>query len=155
MKPRLISRKLRLLAATVFVVSLALSASAATAGSRSNVKMIEAHEAALAACDANTLVSDYTADATLFYPDGVIVHGRSALQSLYDEFVMPRSEGGLCGLKATPVRTWTRGSTSFAKFKVTAPFLAKVYFATDGFVFKGDKIAAEMSTFDASKLDFK
>jgi hypothetical protein len=155
MKPRLISKKLRLFAATVLVVSLALSAGAAAAGSRSNLKLIETHEAALAACDAATLVSDYTADATLFYPDGVIVHGRSALQSLYDEFVLPRSEGGLCGLKATPVRTWTRGSTSFAKFKVTAPFLAKVYFATDGFVFKGNKIAAEMSTFDASKLDFK
>jgi hypothetical protein len=36
-----------------------------------------------------------------------------------------------------------------------APFLAKPYFSTDGYVFKGGKIAAEMSTFDATKLDFK
>ena len=101
------------------------------------------------------MVNGYTADATLFFPEGVVTKGRKALTELYGGFVKPPSEEGLCGLKATPVLEWESGSTSFAKFKVTAPFLAKPYFSTDGYVFKGGKIAAEMSTFDATKLEFK
>ena len=50
---------------------------------------------------------------------------------------------------------WSSGGTSFVKFRVTAPFIAKPYFSTDGYVFKGGKIAAEMSTFDATKLVLK
>jgi hypothetical protein len=53
------------------------------------------------------------------------------------------------------VLEWESAGTSFVKFKVTAPFLAKPYFSTDGYVFKNGKIAAEMSTFDATKLVFK
>ena len=83
---------------------------------------------ALAKCDADALVDGYTDDATVFFPDGVVVQGRKALQKLYDGFV---------------------------KSPVTAPFLAKPYFSTDGYVFKGEKIAAEMSTFDATRLVFK
>jgi hypothetical protein len=108
-----------------------------------------------AACDADALVAGYTADATLFFPDGVVVHGRAALQKLYDGFVKPPDEEGLCGLKATPVKAWDSEGTSFVKFRVTAPFLAKPYFSTDGYVFEGGKIAAEMSTFDATKLVLK
>ena len=64
-------------------------------------------------------------------------------------------EAGADDLVAKPVLEWESGGTSFVKFKVTAPFLAKPYFSTDGYVFKGGKIAAEMSTFDATKLEFK
>ncbi|HMJ33932.1 MAG TPA: nuclear transport factor 2 family protein [Baekduia sp.] len=112
------------------------------------------HIAALAACDADALVAGYTDDAKLFFPDGVVVSGRSALQELYAGFVKPRSEGGLCGLKAEPVDQFKRGTTVFVKFKVTAPFLAAPYFSTDGYVFDGRRIASEISTFDASKLKF-
>lgn len=138
----------------VLIASLAFAVAAA-AGAKSNAKLVQEHGAALAACDADALVAGYTADATLFFPDGVVVKGRAALQDLYDGFVKSADDGGLCGLKATPVKTWESGSTSFVKFKVTAPFLAKPYFSTDGYVFKGNKIAAEISTFDATKLVFK
>ncbi|HKZ14086.1 MAG TPA: hypothetical protein VJL81_09605 [Solirubrobacterales bacterium] len=76
-------------------------------------------------CSAEGMVNGYTADATLFFPEGVVTKGRKALTELYGGFVKPPSEEGLCGLKATPVLEWESGSTSFAKFKVTAPFLAK------------------------------
>jgi ketosteroid isomerase-like protein len=46
-------------------------------------RAVAQHIAALAACDANALVASYTADATLFFPDGVVVTGRAALQDLY------------------------------------------------------------------------
>jgi hypothetical protein len=141
--------------AAALVASLAVAVGVAGASAQSNAKLVKAHGAALAACDADALVAGYTSDATLFFPDGVVVHGRAALQKLYDGFVKPPEEKGLCGLKATPVKAWDSGGTSFVKFRVTAPFLAKPYFSTDGYVFEGGKIAAEMSTFDATKLVLK
>jgi uncharacterized iron-regulated protein len=155
MRIRVISMKLRLVLAATLIASLAIVVSGAGASVQSHAKLVKAHGAALAACDANALVAGYTKDATLFFPDGVIVQGRAALQKLYDGFVKSPEEEGLCGLKATPVKAWDSGETSFVKFRVTAPFLAKPYFSTDGYVFEHGKIAAEMSTFDASKLSFK
>lgn len=146
-------RRLTALAAALAAAFALATGVAGAAGS--NAKLVKAHVAALAACDADALVAGYTADATLFFPDGVVVQGKAALQKLYDGFVLPPEEEGLCGLKAKPVLEWSAGGTSFVKFKVTAPFLAKPYFSTDGYVFEGGKIAAEMSTFDASKLVFK
>jgi hypothetical protein len=136
--------------AAAFVLTTGVAGAAS-----SNAKLVKEHIAALSACDADALVGGYTADATVFFPDGVVVQGEKALQKLYDGFVKSPEEDGLCGLKAKPVLEWSSGGTSFVKFKVTAPFLAKPYFSTDGYVFKGGKIAAEMSTFDATKLVFK
>jgi uncharacterized iron-regulated protein len=156
MRIRVISMKLRLVLAATLIASLAIVVSGAGASVQSShAKLVKAHIAALAACDANALVAGYTNDATLFFPDGVIVQGRAALQKLYDGFVKSPEEEGLCGLKATPLKAWDSKETSFVKFKVTAPFLTKPYFSTDGYVFEHGKIAAEMSTFDASKLSFK
>ena len=147
-------RRLAALVATVVAV-LALGATSAAGAASSNAKLVKEHIAALSACDADALVAGYTSDATVFFPDGVVVQGEKALQKLYDGFVKSPDDEGLCGLKAKPVLEWASGGTSFVKFKVTAPFLAKPYFSTDGYVFKGGKIAAEMSTFDATKLVFK
>jgi hypothetical protein len=147
--------KLRLILVAALAALLIVPATGTAAGGKSIDKLVDAHIAALAACDADALVAGYTNDATLFFPDGVIVQGRAALQDLYDGFVKPPEQEGLCGLDAKPQKSWTSGRTTFVKFKVTAPFLAKPYFSTDGYVFKGNKIAAEVSTFDASKLTFK
>jgi hypothetical protein len=143
------------LAAVAVISALAILVPSFAGAAGSNKSLVAAHGKALAECSAEGLVDGYTADATLFFPDGVVVKGRKALTELYEGFVKPPSEEGLCGLKAKPVLEWESGGTSFVKFKVTAPFLAKPYFSTDGYVFKGGKIAAEMSTFDATKLDFK
>jgi hypothetical protein len=124
-------------------------------GPKSVKALVGEHIKALSDCDADALVAGYTKNATLFFPDGVIVEGEKALQELYEGFVKQPSEGGLCGLRADPVKYWIHGRTAFVKFEVTAPFLEKTYFSTDGYYFKGKEIAAEMSTFDASKLVFK
>jgi hypothetical protein len=118
-------------------------------------RAVAAHLAALHACDANALVSGYTDDAKLFFPDGVIVTGRAALQQLYDGFVKSVADGGLCGLHAKPVDSFRSGRAIFVKFEVTAPFLAQTYYSTDGYIFKHGQIASEVSTFDASKRKFK
>jgi len=143
------------LAAAAALAALLLALPSLAGAAKSNKQLVAAHIVALAKCDANALVNGYTNDATLFFPDGVVVQGRKALRKLYDGFVKSPQEEGLCGLKAKPVLTWTSGATSFVKFKVTASFLAKPYFSTDGYVFEGEKIAAETSTFDASKLVLK
>jgi hypothetical protein len=144
-----------LAAAAVLAALAVLVPAVAGAAKTSNKALVAAHGKALAECSAEGLVNGYTANATLFFPDGVVVEGRKALTELYEGFVKSPEEEGLCGLKAKPLLEWESGGTSFVKFKVTAPFLAKPYFSTDGYVFKGGKIAAEMSTFDASKLVFK
>jgi hypothetical protein len=149
----------------VVVLALAVAIPIATASGGQSAKgrghqgsidrAVAAHIAALHACDANALVAGYTDDAKVFFPDGAIVTGRAALQQLYDGFVKSVADGGLCGLHATPVDSFRSGRTIFVKFEVTAPFLAETYFSTDGYIFKGNRIASEVSTFDASKLKFK
>ncbi len=146
---------LRRLGLLMVLAALALLLVSGTAVAKSNKRLVMEHIQALADCDAKALTDGYTKDATLFFPDGVVVQGRAALRELYDGFVKSVDDGGLCGLRATPQKWWSRGKTTFVKFKVTAPFLAKPYFGTDGYVFKGNKIAAEVSTFDSSKLEFK
>jgi hypothetical protein len=143
------------LAAAAVLTATALVLPGLAGAKMSNKQLVAAHGKVLEECSASGLVNGYTNDATLFFPDGVVVQGRKALTKLYEGFVKPSDEGGLCGLKAKPVLEWESGNTSYVKFKVTAPFLAKPYFSTDGYVFKNGKIAAEISTFDASKLVFK
>src|ERR1700761_7935089 len=144
-----------LAAAAVLAALAVLVPAVAGAAKSSNKALVAAHGKALAECSAEGLVNGYTANATLFFPDGVVVQGRKALTELYEGFVKSPEEEGLCGLVAKPVLEGESAGTPFVKSKVRAPSLSKPYFSTDGYVFKGCKIAAEMSTFDATKLDFK
>ncbi len=117
---------------------------------------VAAHIKAVHDCDAAALVEGYSRNAKLFFPDGVVVRGRRALQEVYDTFVLPRDQGGYCGMRIAPVNRFRRGGTVFIKFRVTAPYLAEPYFSTDGYVFDDrGLIVSEVSTFDASKLQFK
>jgi hypothetical protein len=142
------------IAAAAALAALLIVLPSLAGADRSNQQLIDAHLNAGAECNADAIVDGYAKDATVFFPDGVVVKGRAALQELYEAFLAPRDEGGFCGLQVKQIRTWSSGSTSFVELEVTAPFLAKPYFSTDGYVFEGGKIAAEMSTFDASKLVF-
>lgn len=153
-------RMLKFALVVVAALSIAIPIASASGGhhqkhSGSLQRLVAKHVAALKACDANALVAGYTDDAKVFFPDGVIVSGRAALQQLYDGFVKSLADGGLCGLEAKPVDSFGRGRSIFVKFEVTAPFLAQTYFSTDGYIFRGNRIASEVSTFDASKLKFK
>ena len=117
--------------------------------------VVREHIDAVEDCDAERLVAGYARDAKLFFPDGVVVEGRAALRDLYEGFVRPQPEGGLCGITVTREDSYRRGKTIFVKFRVEAPFLAEPYFSTDGYVIAQGKILSEVSTFDASKLVFK
>jgi len=117
--------------------------------------VVREHIDAVEDCDADRLVAGYAPDAKVFFPDGVVIEGEAALRELYEGFVMPVSEGGLCGITATRVDSYRRGGTIFVKFRVEAPFLAQPYFSTDGYVIAHGEILSEMSTFDASNLVFE
>ena len=116
---------------------------------------LRAHVKAVHDCDADALVAGYSANATVFFPDGVVVRGRRGLREVYDAFVKPRAEGGYCGMRIAAVTRFRRGDTVFIKFRVTAPYLAEPYFSTDGYVIRRGLIVGEVSTFDASKLQFE
>jgi hypothetical protein len=141
-------------ATTVLVV-----ASAGSESRNHKPKSVDAvvaeHLDALHDCDADRLVAGYARDAKLFFPDGVVVSGRTELQEVYDGFVKPVEEGGLCGLTATPVESARKGRTIFIKFEVRAPFLAEPYFSTDAYIIRDGLIWSEVSTFDATKLVFE
>ena len=116
---------------------------------------IARHLANVEECDAEGLVDDYTRDARVFFPDGVVVSGRAELTALYENFVKPFDQGGLCGLRLQVVDRFREGKSAIVKVQVTADFLAEPYFSTDSYIFRRGKIAAEVSTFDASKLKFR
>jgi hypothetical protein len=140
------------------IASLALAAvtpGLAVGASPQPKALIAAHARTLLTCDAEKIADTYAPDATLFLPEGAVVKGRAALTGLYAGLTKPTSEGGLCGLKTTPVLWWHSGSTWFVKLRDTAPFLAKPAFQTDGYVFMGSKIAAEVTTFNPAGLDLK
>lgn len=143
---------------TVAVAAVAVPTVAASQqGSRTPTvrQAVAAHIKAVHDCDAGALVDGYSANAKVFFPDGAVVNGREELQGLYDDFVKPREQGGYCGLRIAALDQVRRGGTVFVKFRVTAPYLAERYFATDGYIIKRGRIVSEISTFDASKLKFK
>ena len=67
------------LAASALLLALAILVPGfATGAAKSNKALVAAHGKALAECSAEGLVNGYTADATLFFPDGVVVKGRKS-----------------------------------------------------------------------------
>ena len=154
-----------LLAASGAIVALAATVPIATAGDggrgargpdRAVIKAaIKRHLANVENCDAQGLVDDYTADARVFFPDGGGVSGRAEITALYENFVKPRDQGGLCGLRLKVVDRFLEGRSAIVKVRVTADFLAEPYISTDGYVFRGGRISGEVSTLDSTKLKFK
>src|SRR4051794_2084825 len=139
------------------VVALGAAVPIATAargdgGARSINAAIKRHLANVEACDANGLVNDYTRNARVFFPDGVVVSGRAELTTLYQNFAKPRAEGGLCGLRLQVVDRFRQGRAAIVKVQVTADFLAEPYISTDSYIFRRGRITGEVSTLDSSKL---
>jgi hypothetical protein len=154
-------RTIGVVLAVVVMSAVVLAGSAGAAGDRrqagpkSVTAAVKAHIAAVIKCDVDALVAGYRRDATLFYPDGVVIQGRTALRKALSVFSKPYSQGGLCGLRIKATRTWRRGGAIFIRFRVTAPFIAKTYYSTDGYYIRHGLIYAEVSTYDQSKIKFK
>ena len=118
-------------------------------------KVVDEHLDALNACDWNRLMAQYPDDVHIILPDGGEAVGRDAVGKLFAGFCKPKAEGGLKGLKFTTLSTFTVDGTLNVQLVADADFLAEPYKGADAYVTHHGLMAAQVTTFDGSKLKFK
>ena len=117
-------------------------------------KVIDEHLDALNRCDWNRLMAQYPNDVQIHLPDGQVVQGRQKVGELFAGFCKPRPDG-LKGLKFTAEKSFLVGNTLNVMWRAEADFLAEPYKGSDAYVTRGGLMAAQVTTFDGSKLKFK
>ncbi|MEM7633680.1 MAG: nuclear transport factor 2 family protein [Pseudomonadota bacterium] len=118
-------------------------------------KVVDEHLDALNACDWNRLMAQYPDDVHIILPDGGEAVGREAVGKLFAGFCKSKADGGLKGLKFTTLSTFTVGGTLNVQWVADADFLAEPYKGADAYVTRDGLMAAQVTTFDGSKLKFK
>lgn len=118
-------------------------------------KVVDEHLEALNACDWNRLMAQYPDDVHIILPDGGESVGREAVGKLFAGFCKSRADGGLKGLKFTTLSTFTVDGTLNVQWVAEADFLAEPYKGADAYVTRDGLMAAQVTTFDGSKLKFK
>ena len=61
--------------------------------------VVDEHLDALNRCDWTRLMAQYPTEVELFMPGGQVVKGRREVGELFEGFVKPVKDGGLCGLR--------------------------------------------------------
>jgi SnoaL-like domain len=117
-------------------------------------KVLDEHLDALNKCDWNRLMAQYPNDVEFHLPDGVVLKGRQKVADLFTGFCKPRPDG-LQGLQFTVESSFLVGNTFNVMWRAEAPFLAEPYKGSDAYVTRNGLIAAQVTTFDGSKLKFK
>ena len=117
-------------------------------------KVIDEHLDALNKCDWNRLMAQYPKDVEIHLPDGAVIKGREKVGDLFAGFCKPRPDG-LKGLKFTSESSFMVGNTLNVMWRAEADFLAEPYKGSDAYVTRGGLMAAQVTTFDGSKLKFK
>lgn len=117
-------------------------------------KVVDEHLDALNKCDWNRLMAQYPKDVEIHLPDGQVVKGREKVGDLFAGFCKKRPEG-LNGLKFTTESSFKVGNTLNVQWRAEADFLAEPYKGSDAYVTRGGLMAAQVTTFDGSKLKFK
>jgi SnoaL-like domain len=117
-------------------------------------KVIDEHLDALNKCDWNRLMAQYPNDVEIHLPDGQVIKGREKVGDLFTGFCKARPDG-LKGLKFTSESSFLVGNTLNVMWRAEADFLAEPYKGSDAYVTRGGLMAAQVTTFDGSKLKFK
>jgi hypothetical protein len=117
-------------------------------------KVLDEHMDALNKCDWNRLMAQYPKDVEFHLPDGVVLKGRQKVADLFTGFCKPRPDG-LKGLQFTVESSFLVGNTFNVMWRAEAPFLAEPYKGSDAYVTRDGMMAAQVTTFDGSKLKFK
>jgi SnoaL-like domain len=117
-------------------------------------KVIDEHLDALNKCDWNRLMAQYPNDVEIHLPDGVVVKGRTKVGELFAGFCKKRPDG-LNGLKFTTESSFKVGNTLNVMWRAEADFLMEPYKGSDAYVTRDGLMAAQVTTFDGSKLKFK
>lgn len=118
-------------------------------------KLVDEHLDALNACDWNRLMAQYPDDVHIILPDGGESVGREAVGKLFAGFCKSKADGGLNALKFSTLSTFTVGGTLNVQWVADAEFLAEPYKGADAYVMRDGLMAAQVTTFDGSKLKFK
>jgi hypothetical protein len=113
------------------------------------------HLEALNDCDWVGLMQQYPDSYELRLPGGVIVSGREATAATFGGFVLPPSEGGLCGITFTEESRQVTGGTIAVSWVADAPFLAEPYRGADAYITDDGLMVSMVSTFDGAELKFK
>jgi ketosteroid isomerase-like protein len=117
-------------------------------------KVVDEHLDALNKCDWNRLMAQYPNDVEIHLPDGVVVKGRTKVGELFTGFCKKRPDG-LNGLKFTTESSFKVGNTLNVMWRAEADFLTEPYKGSDAYVTRDGLMAAQVTTFDGSKLKFK
>ncbi len=117
--------------------------------------VVDEHLDALNRCDWTRLMAQYPPDVEFFLPGGQIVKGRREVGELFEGFVKPVKDGGLCGLTFESEHVLIVGDTVNVQWRATAAFLAAPYRGADAYVTQDGLMRAQVSTFDGSQLKRK
>jgi hypothetical protein len=117
-------------------------------------KVLDEHMDALNKCDWNRLMAQYPKDVEFHLPDGQVLKGRQKVADLFTGFCKPRPDG-LKGLQFSVESSFLVGNTFNVMWRAEAPFLAEPYKGSDAYVTRNGMMAAQVTTFDGSKLKFK
>jgi len=117
-------------------------------------KVIDEHLDALNKCDWYRLMAQYPNDVEIHLPDGVVIKGRAKTGDLFAGFCKGRPDG-LKGLKFTAESSFVVGNTINVMWRAEADFLSEPYKGSDAYVTRDGLMAAQVTTFDGSKLKFK
>ncbi len=112
------------------------------------------HLAALNACDWVGLMQQYPDSYELRLPGGVIVIGRTEAAATFGGFVLPPSDGGLCGITFSELSRQVTGGTIAVTWEANAPFLAAPYRGADAYITHDGLMVSMVSTFDGAELVF-
>jgi hypothetical protein len=148
------------------VVLLLLSVAAVAVAKTDLVKqpkpeqVVAEHIDALNNCDVDRLMAQYPETIHILLPDGVTVEGREDVLALFEGFCQPynwdgeTNIGGLNGLQFTEQDSWKVHKTLNVQWVATADFLCEPYYGADAYETWSGLMAAQVTTFDGSKLLF-
>ncbi len=113
------------------------------------------HLKALNGCDWKGLMQQYPDSYELRLPNGVLVKGREEANATFAGFVLPHSQGGLCGITFTELSRQKIGGTIAVTWEANAPFLAEPYQGADAYITDDGLMVSMVSTFNGAELQFK
>jgi hypothetical protein len=116
--------------------------------------VVAEHVAALNECNVDRLMAQYPRSIAILLPGGVTVEGRTNVRALFEGLCLPPESGGLNGIHFEAVKSWKVGRTINVQWVATAPFLAAPYYGADSYSTHRGLLAAQVSTFDATELQF-
>ena len=117
--------------------------------------VVDEHLDALNRCDWTRLMAQYPPDVELFLPGGQVVKGRREVGELFEGFVKPVKDGGLCGLRFESEHVQVVGDTVNVQWRANADFLAAPYRGADAYVTQDGLMRAQVTTFDGGQLKKK